>query len=238
VTPSDRESRLLAAVSLLTDTLAEDYDVIDLLQVLVDTMIEVLEVDAAGVLLADPVSGALDLVASTDDSTRFVEAMRLGAVDGPYVEAFREARTVSIADVETLSERFQEFHDSAVAKGFRSVHALPMRLRNRTIGAVSLFRSEVGELDAGDQRAARALTDVTTVGILHERSFRASELLRRQLEHALDSRVVIEQAKGVLAQTHAISMNEAFRRIRDRSRSERAPIAEVAQRIVDRAGDR
>jgi GAF domain-containing protein len=231
---SDRERRLLDALSTLADTLVADFDVIDLLQTLVDTCVSVLDVDSAGVLLADLDGGALDLVASSNESARIVEAMQLSAVAGPCIEAYRESRVVAVDDIGSMPDEFAAFRDSAVGEGFGSVYAIPMRLRSSTIGAVNLFRTETGALNQADQRAAQALTDITTVGILQERSLRASATLQNQLQRALDSRVVIEQAKGILAHTHGLSMDEAFQRLRDFARSERRSIADVARGLVDR----
>jgi GAF domain-containing protein len=234
VNPAERESRLLDAISILTDTLVADYDVIDVLQTLLDTCSFVLDIDAGGVLLADPDTGVLDLVASTDDSARIVEAMQLSAVAGPCIDAYRDSRIVSIPDITALPERSAQFRASALGEGFHSVYAIPMRLRSTTIGAVNFFRASIGELNEADQRAATALTTVATVGILNERSSRAAEVVEHQLQDALDSRVVIEQAKGVLAHSLDLSMDEAFARIRDFARRERIGLATVARRIVDR----
>ena len=234
MTAAEREAQLLDAFSSLALVLADDYEVIDLLQELVETCDALLDIDAAGLLLADPDTGELDLVASTNESSRIVEAMQLSVVAGPCIDAYREARTVSVPDIAALPERFAAFRASALQQGFRSVHAMPMRLRDTTIGAVNLFRNELGELNEGDRRAAKALTDVATLGILHDRSMRASDVVQRQLQHALDSRVVIEQAKGVLAQTHGISVDQAFDRLRGYARSERMSLAEVARGLVDR----
>ena len=231
---ADREARLLDAFAVLSDTLVADLDVIDLLQTLVDTCAALLDITAAGLLLADPETGELDLVASTSESSRIVEAMQLSVVAGPCIDAYRESRTVSVPDIAALPDRFAAFRESALSEGFHSVYAIPMRLRTTTIGAVNLFRSETGELNELDRRAAQTLTDVATVGILQERSMRASGVVQRQLQHALDSRVVIEQAKGVLAQTHDITMDVAFDRLRTYARAERRSIAEVARGLVDR----
>lgn len=231
---TDRERRLLDALSLLTQTLAADSDVIDIMQTLVEACSSVLDVDAAGVLLADPESDVLDLVASTDDSTRVVEAMQLSASAGPCIEAYRTSSIVSIADLSAATGPFASFRDVALAEGFRSVYAIPMRLRTHTIGALNLFRARVGELGSTDRRAAQTLTDVATVGVLRERSMRASQLVQQQLQRALDSRVVIEQAKGILAHTHDLTMDAAFSRIRTFARHERLSIAVVSQRLVDR----
>jgi transcriptional regulator with GAF, ATPase, and Fis domain len=234
VSAVDREARLLDALAVLADTLVADYDVIDLLQTLVDTCSALLDIEAAGLLLADPESGDLDLVASTSESTRIVEAMQLSVVAGPCIDAYRDSRIVSVPDIAALPDEFGAFRASALDEGFRSVYAIPMRLRSSTIGAVNLFRTETGELNDADRRAAQALTDVATIGILHERTARASDVLQRQLQQALDSRVVIEQAKGVLAHTHGITPDDAFVRLRAFARSERRSIAEVARGLVDR----
>lgn len=231
---ADREVRLLDAFTVLSDTQAADLGVIDLLQTLVDTCDALLDIAAAGLLLTDPRTGELDVVVSTDESSRIVEAMQLSVVAGPCVDAFRESRTVSVPDIAALPDRYAAFRESALAEGFRSLYAIPMRLRTATIGAVNLFRTEPGELNEADRRAAQTLTDVATVGILHERSMRASEVIQRQLQHALDSRVLIEQAKGVLAQTHDISMDEAFDRLRSYARAQRQGLADVARGLVER----
>ncbi len=230
----DSEGRLVDALSLLTGTLVADYDVIDIMQTLAEACSSVLDVDAAGVLLADPESDLLDLVASTDDSTRVVEAMQLSALAGPCIEAYRTSSIVSIADLTEDSAPFGPFREVALAQGFRSVYAIPMRLRAKTIGALNLFRANVGELGSADRRLAQTLTDVATVGVLQERSIRASQLVQQQLQRALDSRVVIEQAKGILAHTHDLTMDAAFNRIRTFARHERLSIAVVSQRLVDR----
>jgi hypothetical protein len=155
-------------------------------------------------------------------------------VAGPCIVAYRESRVVAVEDIAALPDRFAAFRESALGEGFGSVYAIPMRLRSSTIGAINLFRSEVGTPNDADQQVAQALTDIATVGILHERSLRASAVLQNQLQRALDSRVVIEQAKGVLAHTHRLSMDEAFQRLRDYARSERLSIADVARGLVDR----
>lgn len=234
MTTTDRESRLLEAFAVLADTLVADYDVIDLLQTLVDTCQSLLDIDAAGLLLADPDTGELDLVVSTSESSRIVEALQLSGVAGPCVDAFQESRIVSAPDIALMGGRFSGFRDTALAQGFHSVYAIPMRLRNTTIGALNLFRADAGELNAPDVRAAQALTEVATIGILIERSMRASDLLRGRLQHALNSRIVVEQAKGVLAHMHDVSMEEAFARIRTFARAERRSILDVSKSLVER----
>jgi transcriptional regulator with GAF, ATPase, and Fis domain len=228
-----REQRLLEAFATLADTLVAGYDVVDLLQRLVETCQETLDVTAAGLLLADA-SGSLDLVASTSEESRLVEVMQLSADAGPCIECFHTARIVSLPDIREAPDEWGEFRDAAREQGFLSVCAIPLRLRETTIGALNLFTDTAGELDEGDVRAAQALADVATIGILQERALRESDVIREQLQVALTSRVLIEQAKGILAYTHDLAMDEAFTMLRDYARRNRLPLAEVAQGLVQR----
>jgi transcriptional regulator with GAF, ATPase, and Fis domain len=228
-----RQQLLLDAFATLADTLVADYDVVDLLQTLVETCQRALDVTAAGLLLADG-PGSLDLVASTSEESRLVEVMQISADAGPCIEAFRTAKVVSLPDISQAPDDWGSFRASAREQGFASVYAIPMRLRNNTIGALNLFRDATGELDAEDIRAAQALADVATIGILQERALRASDSIREQLQLALNSRVLIEQAKGVLAYTHDLSMDEAFARLRRYARSNGLPLADVAKGLVQR----
>lgn len=231
---TSRETGLLEAFAILADTLVADYDVVEMLQVLVDTCRDVLDVTAVGLLLADPDGGTLDLVASTSEESRIVETLQLGAEAGPCVECFRIGASMLVPDIEATGEQWPEFRASAREQGFRGVFAIPMRLRDLTIGALNLFRAEQGELNEHDLRAAQALADVATIGVLHERIFRANDVLRDQLQGALNSRVAIEQAKGVLAHRHEVDMDEAFRMLRTYARSARLPLAAVARGVVER----
>ena len=234
MTELTREDRLLQTFASLADTLVDDYDVVDLLQMLVDTCSDLLDTTAAGILLADA-TGTLDVVASTSEAGRLVEMMQLSAEAGPCVESFVTGRVVSVPDIGESPEEWSLFRESALAQGFASVHAVPLRLRETTIGTLNLLRDTVGELDPQDQTAARAFADVATIGILHERSIRETALLAEQLQGALNSRIVIEQAKGVIAHTHGLPIDEAFALIRTYARSHRLGISQVAARIVDRS---
>jgi GAF domain-containing protein len=230
----EREAALVDAFAALADTLVADYDVVELLQTLVDTCVALLDVTAAGLLLADVGSNRLDLMASTSEESRLVEIMQLSAEAGPCIECFRTGSVVSVPDISEGRADWSDFRSRALEQGFRSMHAVPLRLRQSTVGTLNLFRDVVGELNERDIRVAQALADVATIGILHERDFRATDLLRQQLQLALNSRVVIEQAKGVLAHTHDVTTNEAFTLMRDYARSNRVPLAQVAQQLVQR----
>jgi ANTAR domain/GAF domain len=234
VTETSREQGLLDAFATLADTLVADYDVVELLQVLVETCRGLLDVTAAGLLLADPNTGILDLMASTSEESRIVETLQLGAEAGPCVDSFRTGDVVAVPDIGATGVRWPEFRDASMEQGFGGVFAIPMRLRTTTIGALNLFRAQVGDLNERDLRAAQALADVATIGILHERSFRATDVLREQLQAALNSRIVIEQAKGVLAHRHELDMDASFNRLRSYARSNRRSLVEVAQSVVER----
>ena len=229
---STREDRLIDTFATLADTLVADYDVVDLLQTLVERCADVFDIAAAGILLADA-DGELEVIASTSEASRLVEVMQLSARAGPCVESFTSGSVVSLPDVEDSPPEWQRFRDSAREQGFAAVFALPLRLRETTIGALNLLSNLPGALPPRDVRAAQALADVATIGILQERTLRESMSVREQLTNALTSRVVIEQAKGVLAHSRGISMEEAFTVLRTYARTNRLLLSRVAQGLVE-----
>ena len=233
-----RERLLSAAFVGLADTLVDDYDIIDLLDQLVGHSVELLAVDAAGVLLADALRN-LRVVASTNEQTEWMELMQLQADEGPCVECFRTGAPVSIADLANLddaAERWPRFFAALQDRGaFRSVHALPLRLRGEAIGTLNLFDRKPGPLPAADLALGQALADVATIGILSERAVRRGEVVNEQLQTALNNRVVIEQAKGVLAEHGGLSMDAAFDRLRRYSRNRNRRLTDVAREVVDAA---
>ncbi|MFF1573344.1 ANTAR domain-containing protein [Leifsonia sp. NPDC058292] len=234
MTETGREQRLLRAFATLADTLVADYDVVDLLQTLVDSCSDLLDATASGVLLANE-RGELELLASTSEASRLVELMQLSADAGPCIESYLTGRTVSLNDIAAAPPQWRRFRDEALAQGFASVHAVPMRLRDTTIGTLNLLRDEAGDFPEDDIVAAQAFADVATIGILHERTLAENLVVREQLQHALDSRVVIEQAKGVIAHMHGIPVDDAFAIIRAYARTNRLGLSAVAAGIVDRS---
>jgi GAF domain-containing protein len=228
-----RERRLVDTFVTLADTLVAGYDVVDLLQTLVEACAELLDASAAGLMLADA-RGDLAVMASTSERSRLVEIMQLRYGHGPCVEAFTTGLVVEVDDLEAPSARWPEFRDEALSQGFRSVHAIPLRLRGSVIGTLNLFRNEPGLLTPEDASAAQGLADVATIGILHERTLRENNVAKEQLQHALDSRVVIEQAKGVIAQTRNVDMDQAFRILRAYARNNNLNLHDVAERVVAR----
>jgi GAF domain-containing protein len=220
----------------LADTLVDDYDVIDLLDRLVGHSVQLLPADAAGILLADP-HGALRLVASSNEQTEWIELMQLQADQGPCVECFRTGAPVSITDLDDAAPRWPRLAAAlADQNSYRSVHALPLRLRGEAIGAMNLFHHQPGPLPATDLELGQALADVATIGILQERAIRHGEVVTEQLQAALNRRVIIEHAKGVLAQQGTLTTETAFDRLRRYSRGHDLLLGEVARRVVTEPG--
>jgi GAF domain-containing protein len=186
MTAITREGKLVDAFATLADTLIADYDVIELLQTLVDSCHDLLDVEAAGILLAND-RGLLEVIASTSEEANLVEVMQVDAESGPCYECFTTGQVVSLPDVDECPDRWPLFQETARAQGFGSVYAIPLRLRDQVIGTLNLLRVEPIELNARDIRAAQALADVATIGIVHQRTFEQSDVVRRQLHGARDA---------------------------------------------------
>jgi GAF domain-containing protein len=231
MTAPTREHQLLGTFVTLADSLVDDFDVVDLLQRLVDECISLFDASAAGILLLSP-THELEVIASTSERSELVELMQLRVGAGPCVEAATTGEVVSVGDIDQISDRWPAFAADARASGFSSIHAIPLRLRDSTLGSLNLLRDEPGALNAADAAAAQALADIATITILQQRLVEESAIAQAQLQRALDSRVVIEQAKGYLAQRQNIDMGEAFARIRSYARSAQSRISVVAADIV------
>jgi GAF domain-containing protein len=231
-----REARLTAAFVTLADTLTTDYDVVDLLDLLVRECTEILDVEAGGLMLADS-EGNLQLVASTSEEAELVEIMQLNAGAGPCLDCYGTGAPVAVSDIDRLGDRWPGFRTAALEHGFQSVYAAPMKLRGDVIGTMNLLSTSTGVLNDRDIAVAQALTDVATIGILQERMIRESGLISEQLQRALDSRILIEQAKGVLSHTGQMGMDEAFTTMRGYARKNRLTLHTVAEGIISRTVD-
>jgi GAF domain-containing protein len=232
-TETSRERRMITAFVELADTLVDDYDIIDLLDRLTGHCVDLLAADAAGILLADA-QDDLRVVASTNEQTEWMELMQLQSDEGPCLDCVRTGTAVSIADLDEAAERWPRFTAAlADRESYRSVHALPLQLRGRPIGALNLFHREPGLLPAADLNLAQALADVATIGILSERSINRGEIVNEQLQFALNNRVIIEQAKGVLGERGSISLDAAYERMRSYAREHHLKLGEIAREIVE-----
>jgi hypothetical protein len=228
----DNYERLAQAFVGLVDTLVDDYDVIELAQQLIDSSMVLLPISAAGILIGD-VHGDLHVLASSSEETRLLELLQLEAGQGPCLLAYRTAEQVIVDDLDSDQQRWPAFAKRAAEYHYRSVCALPLRLREERVGALNLFRDEPGGLAAVDVAVGQALADVATIGILHQRVLTRAELISQQLQMALNTRVVVEQAKGVLAERGNIDMDQAFALLRSYARRSRQRLADVAHDVVE-----
>ena len=218
----------------LTDTMVADFDVIDFLQLLTDRSVMLLSASAAGVMLADP-RGELRVAASSNEAAGLLELFQLQNDQGPCLDCYRTGEPVTAADLSGPGQRWPRFAAAATEYGFRTVEALPMRLRDQVIGALNLFRADPGPFEPAALRLGQALADVATIGLLHERNVRRSETVAEQLQAALNSRVVIEQAKGKLAERLGLDMDQAFTLLRDYARNTNQLLTDVARNFVTSA---
>jgi GAF domain-containing protein len=229
-----REERLLTAVIDAVDTLVDDFDLIDFLHMLCDRCVELLDVSAAGVMLEDPY-GELQLIAASDEHTRLLELFALQHDQGPCVECHRTGTARLNIDLTSPGETgsFPVFAARARKAGFLTTHALPMRLRETVVGAINLFDIRPQDISAADVRVAQALADVATISILQHRTVAHANLQRAQMHAALTSRIVIEQAKGILAERWKTDVDKAFDALRRHARSHQLGLTQVCRRLVD-----
>jgi GAF domain-containing protein len=226
-----RESLLIATLVELADNLVDDYDVIDVLTVLTHRCVEAVDVDAAGVMLASP-AGELQFIASSSEEMRVLELFQIQTNEGPCVDCYRDGLAITNHALSESDGRWPLFTPKALAYGFRSVHSLPMRLRGRTIGALNLFRTHQGTLTDEDAGMAQGLADVATIAILQHRSTLDASVLNAQLNNALNSRIIIEQAKGMIRQSTNCAMDEAFSRLRNHARNHNEGLTALANRVI------
>jgi GAF domain-containing protein len=230
MTETPRETRVLDAVVSLVDNLLEDFDVVDLLTELTERCAELLDVDAAAFLLADPLD-QLRLLAATTERARELELFQLQADEGPCVDCYSTGQPVSVADLNDETARWPGFVPAALDAGFVSVHAVPMRAAGIVLGALGLFGSGSGELNDADRLVAQTLAHIACVAILQEHAPTPSKVIP-QLRSALASRVIIEQAKGYLRETLDVSVDEAFRLLRSYARANGEHLTDVARRLM------
>lgn len=216
----------------LTDSLGAEFDTAGLLFHLAAVSVELLDVDAAGVLLVDE-GGRLVQIVATDEGTRNLEQLQARSQRGPCLESVRVGETVICPDLEQTTRRWAEFCRLARAEGFRAVYAVPMGLRGEIVGGLNLFRRQTGALSEVDRRTAMLLATAAATGLLHRRAVHQRDTLNEQLRQALSSRIIIEQAKGFLAAQRALSPELAFTLLRSHARSRQERLTNVAQAVVD-----
>ncbi len=231
--PPERVAEVFVEVS---DTLVDDFDLIEFLSMVTSHASQLALGSAAGLLLADH-NGRLQLMAASSEAVRAVEIFQAQTTEGPCQDCFRLGQPVVNADLTSASIPWPQFAAMAVGAGFRSVHAFPLRLRRQVIGALNIFGDDSREMHPEDVRVVQALADVATIGLLQERAIRRNELLTEQLQTALNSRVGIEQAKGAIAQIRGCTPEEAFTLMRDWARRHRQRLGDVAAGVLNNSED-
>lgn len=215
----------------VADTLVDDYDLLEFLHDLTAKAAAVSGAAAVGLVLSDH-REPVRFMAASNESGKLLELFQIQNDEGPCLDCVTTGRPVVNADLAHAGDRWPSFAPRAIEAGFQSVHALPLRLRDTVIGALNLFGTENDHFEPDEVRVVQALADVATIAILHERNLSQAEALTEQLQGALNSRVVIEQAKGALAQADAISTSDAFDLMRSRARTSQTRLVDVAQEIL------
>jgi len=226
-----REERIVETFVELADTMVRDFDVVEFLHRLAECCVELLDCAEAAMLLADA-GGVLRAMASSSERVEALELLESQYDEGPCFECYKLGQPVSSADLSAEAGRWPSFAPAATERGFRSVQAIPMRVRGETVGALNLFRLNMGRLTGQDMALGQGMADIAAISLLQERSMREARGVVEQLQGALDSRVIIEQAKGILAERARISVDQAFSRLRAHAREQNLRLAEVARELI------
>jgi GAF domain-containing protein len=216
----------------VADTLVDDFDLVLFLQSLAQHVAVVGEASAVGLMLADH-QGELRFMAASNESGQMLDLLQLQSQEGPCLDCFVSGEPVVDADLSAARERWPTFAQAALEAGFSAVHAFPMRLRDKVIGSINAFSTRSTRLDGDEQRVIQGLADIATIAILQERAIARAEAVTEQLQSALNTRIVIEQAKGALARIEGVTVDEAFEIMRSRSRSARRRLADVAAEVLE-----
>jgi GAF domain-containing protein len=227
-----READVVRSLVEMADTLVDDYDIVDLLTGLADRCVHLLGVSAAGVMLASP-AGSLGLVASSSEAMRLLELFELQAQEGPCLDAFRTGEPVQHENLQAGTGRWPLFSAAALQAGFTSAVALPLRLRETTLGALNLLSVTRAPMAGADLIVARAFADLATLSIAQHRASAEAQRLNEQLSAALTSRVVIEQAKGLISERAGVDLAEAFARLRAYARNHNLRLTDIARAAID-----
>ena len=230
---ADREQAVTRAFVSLARSLADGVDPVDLLTGLAEDATGLLDVASTGILLADP-GRVLHVVAASSEATRALEVYQLQREQGPCLDCYRSGAPVSVADLRTETVRWPLFVGAAAAAGFASVHALPIRLRENVLGVMGLFGTHIGALGEDDLGLSQALAYVAAVAIVQDKAAADSAMVNEQLQSALTSRVLVEQAKGILAQRGDLAMDRSFAVLRRYARDHNLRLTDVARAVADR----
>jgi len=229
-------ARLMDAFVEMADTLVDNFDLIDFLHRMTDHTAAISGASAVGLLVGDE-HGRLNHMAATSTGAEHLELYQLQTQEGPCLDCMRTRQPVIMTDLRQATDRWPTFAPKAVVEGFRSVHAFPMRLRDRVVGAMNVFGESPEPLDEAQARVIQALADVATIALLQQRALSAAETLTDQLQGALNSRILLEQAKGVVAASNDVTLRQAFENMRGYARRHHVLLTDLAALVVNREVD-
>lgn len=228
-----REAQLSNLLVRLAGTLSDDVDPVELMTVLAEGTVQILSVDEAGVVLADP-RGSLRLMASSSERMRDLELYEIQNEDGPCLECFSTGSAVLNVRLDAASDRrWPHFSPRAREAGYRMVHAFPIRYR-ATIGMVNAFSTVAAALPDDEVEMGTAMAQMAAIGLVHQRTLADRQAVIEQLQHALDARVTVEQAKGVLSERFGTSVADAYQLLRGYARRHACPVTAVAADVITR----
>jgi len=226
-----RERELVGTFVELADTLVEDFDLVEFLSALTEKVVHLEIAAEVGILLVDE-AGDLQFIAASHERTQMLELFQVEHEEGPCQDCFSTGLPVRVADLTLASDRWPLFAPKALAMGFRSVQAVPLRLRGTILGAMNLFLNEPGGISPEELTVVQALGDVATIGLLQQRELHRAHSVESQLQHALHSRISIEQAKGILSEQAQVTTDAAFELLRRYARDNNRKLATVASEVV------
>ncbi len=226
-----RERQLVKAFVELADTLVEEFDLVEFLSGLVERVVELGIASETGILLVDE-TGNLQVMAASHERTHLLELFQIQNHEGPCQDCYTTGQPVGVIDLEHERDRWPRFTPQALASGFRSAQAVPLRLRGTVLGAMNLFLTYAGGVDGDSQAVVQAMADVATIGLLQQREIHRAHTVQAQLQHALHSRISIEQAKGILSEQAELHLDDAFSVLRDYARGNNLKLATLANNIV------
>ena len=233
---ADRERAVIDAFVSVANSLVDSFDIVELLNGLTTDCARLLDVASAGLLLGDH-KRVLHVMAASSEATRSLELFQIQRDDGPCLDCYRSGTAIAVPDLEAEAGRWPQFAAAAHSAGIRSVHAIPMRLADTLLGTLGLFGSSVGVLNDEDLALGQGLAHVASVALVAGKALTDKDAVVIQLQGALQSRVLIEQAKGLLAEQGNLSMEDSFARLRAYARSNNERISDVAKRLVTRSLD-
>ncbi|MFJ5049950.1 ANTAR domain-containing protein [Streptomyces sp. NPDC088719] len=238
MTSMSREQQVSEVFVKVADSLIDDFDVIDFLEELCAHCVSLLDVSAAGILLGNEKS-LLHTVAASDENTHLLELFAVQHDQGPCVDCYETGKARANIDLHDLADTgsWPAFAEQARDSGFQTSHVFPLRLRSRAVGAMNLFHTSRQPLSPQDASLAQALADIATIALLQQRDIGQEQLEKSQLQRALSSRIVIEQAKGILAERGNVTPDNAYNALRAYARGRQLRVSDCARQIIDQSLD-